>query len=87
MRYTQTHGEHLKLARDKDSSYYDQGGIEVFDVIKAKLTQEQFEGYLLGNAIKYTLRRNWKTPEDTSRDDTKAANYSRWLQEITCKQS
>lgn len=76
------------MARDKDSSYYDQGGIEVFDVIKAKLTEEQFKGYLLGNAIKYTLRMNWKTPDNPGRDAIKAANYTRWLEEeINGKQS
>jgi len=32
------------------------GGIETIDFIKAKLTAEQFEGYLLGNVIKYLSR-------------------------------
>ena len=68
-----------KVARDEKSSYYDAGGIEVLDVIKAKLTPEQYRGYLLGNAIKYVLRLNWKdTPE---RDAEKAANYLTWLKE------
>lgn len=41
------------MSRDKNSSYYDAGGIETLDVIKAKLTNDQYQGYLLGNAIKY----------------------------------
>ncbi len=32
------------------------GGIETIDFIKAKLTEEQFKGYLAGNVIKYLSR-------------------------------
>ena len=65
------------MSRDVKSSYYDQGKIEVFDVIKAKLTSEQFIGFLLGNAIKYSLRANWKGKQE--RDLEKLVNYSTWL--------
>jgi hypothetical protein len=40
--------------------HYTAGGIEVIDVIKAKLTEEQFVGYLKGSAIKYILRSGHK---------------------------
>lgn len=70
------------MSRDKLSSYYDAGGIESLDVIKAKLTSEQYEGYLLGNALKYMMRINFKTPDMRSRDAKKAANYSKWLAEL-----
>jgi hypothetical protein len=40
------------------------GGIEAIEVIEAKLTPEQFEGYCLGNAIKYLLRCNHKGAKD-----------------------
>lgn len=69
------------MSRDPSSSYYDAGGIETFDIIKAKLTAEQFAGYLLGNAIKYTCRMMHKTPVNPSRDAEKASNYSKWLKE------
>ena len=69
------------MSRDENSSYYDAGGIEVFDVIKAKLTPEQFEGYLLGNTIKYSLRMMHKTPNNPERDAVKAANYAGWLKD------
>ena len=36
--------------------HYKVGGVETIDYIKAKMTQEQYEGYLLGNVIKYTSR-------------------------------
>ena len=67
------------MARDRKSDYYDVGGIETFDVIKAKLSKEQYVGYLLGNSIKYSLRLNFKG--DRLRDAEKAANYMKWLHE------
>lgn len=70
------------MSRDKDSSYYDAGGIETLDIIKAKLTSKQYEGYLLGNALKYSCRVNFKTPEARSRDAQKASNYTRWFNEL-----
>ena len=70
------------MSKDKNSSYYDVGGIEVLDVIKAKLTPEQYSGYLLGNAIKYQLRMMHKTPDNPKRDAEKAANYSAWLRDL-----
>jgi hypothetical protein len=69
------------MSRDKNSTYYDVGGIEVLDVIKAKLTSEQYIGYLLGNAIKYTCRANFKG--SMARDIEKAANYTKWIGELT----
>ena len=69
------------MSKDDKSSYYDAGGIETLDVIKAKLTPAQYEGYLLGNAIKYQLRMMHKTPDKPGRDAEKAANYSKWLSE------
>lgn len=58
------------MSIDPKSSYYDKGGIEVIAIIKAKLTPEQYEGFLLGNAMKYILRCNWK--ENKQRDIEKA---------------
>jgi hypothetical protein len=36
--------------------HYTVGGIETIDYIEAKLTKEQFKGYLKGNIIKYISR-------------------------------
>lgn len=41
-------------------SHYTVGGIETVDYIKAKLTKEQFEGYCIGNVIKYVSRYRYK---------------------------
>ena len=62
------------MSIDEKSTYYDQGGIETIEIIKAKLTKEQFIGYLLGNIIKYSCRRNWKG--QARRDDEKVDTYA-----------
>lgn len=67
----------LNCRKDPKSRYYDQGNIEVLDIIQAKLTPEQWEGYLLGNLIKYSCRANWKG--DFSRDIEKINFYSGYL--------
>ena len=36
--------------------HYKIGGIETIAYIEAKLTKEQFKGYLVGNVIKYICR-------------------------------
>lgn len=50
--------------------------VEVLDIIKAVLTKEQFEGFLHGNVIKYTLRTNKKNGVE---DLEKAHKYLGWL--------
>ena len=69
-----------KIGIDKKASYYDAGGIHVLEIIKAKLTPEQFEGYLLGNAMKYSLRANFKGC--FGRDCEKMQYYSKLLSTI-----
>ncbi|MDR9786780.1 MAG: DUF3310 domain-containing protein [Peptococcaceae bacterium MAG4] len=44
--------------------HYMTGGIETIDFIKAKLTEEQFKGYLAGNVIKYLSRFEHKAGEE-----------------------
>jgi hypothetical protein len=67
------------VSKDPKSTYYDAGGIETLDVIKAKLTPQQYVGYLLGNLIKYSCRANFKGQAD--RDKEKIAHYADALQE------
>lgn len=40
--------------------HYKTGGIEPIDYMKAKLTKEQFDGFLIGNVIKYVSRYSHK---------------------------
>lgn len=68
------------MSRDEKSAYYDHGGIETIDIIKAKLTPEQYKGYLLGTQIRYACRLNWK--ENPGRDAEKMSHYAKWLTEF-----
>jgi len=71
------------MSKDKIASYYDAGGIETLDIIKAKLTPEQYQGYLLGCSLKYQCRlmHKFSDEKDRKRDAQKAYNYARWLVE------
>ena len=63
-----------------NSDHYS-GAIETIEFIKDKLTDEQFEGFLLGNAIKYISGANKK--DDKKKDRQKALIYLFWAnQEI-----
>lgn len=50
-------------------------GIEVIDVIKGLLTEEQYLGWLLGNALKYQFRAGKKDPKKLIEDYKKAHNF------------
>lgn len=69
------------MAVDPQSTYYDAGGIETLDVVKAKLTEEQYRGWLLGNVIKYALRANFKN-DTPDRDCEKIAVYAGLLKDV-----
>ena len=40
--------------------HYTRGGIETLDVIRAKMSSDSFQGYLMGNVLKYLLRCEYK---------------------------
>lgn len=65
------------MSTDPMAEYYDAGGIETIEIIRAKLTPEQFRGYLLGNLLKYACRMNFKGCP--GRDAEKAGQYAGWL--------
>lgn len=62
-----------KTIKDPKARYYDQGGIETLDIIKAKLTPDQYKGFLIGNVIKYACRVNFKN--QSKRDAEKIKFY------------
>ena len=59
--------------------HYTQGGIEVIEYIRAKLSEPQFVGYCLGNTLKYVSRAGHKG--DALEDYRKAQVYLRWAVE------
>lgn len=52
--------------------HYTAGSIECIDAIKAATTQEEFEGFLRGNVLKYLWRCNLKS------NKTEDLNKARW---------
>lgn len=63
-------------------AHYQQGGIETFDYIRAKLTSHELDGYLKGNIIKYVSRERLKNGTE---DLKKAQWYLDKLVEIRGK--
>ena len=59
--------------------HYKAGGIEVIDVLRAKLTPEELRGFLKGNAVKYLMRAGRKDGEKDMEDYKKAAWYTQML--------
>ena len=62
-------------------SHYTQGGIECIEAIKASMSQEEFLGYLKGNAIKYVWRYRMK---GKAKEDLQKAQWylNRLLEEL-----
>ena len=60
--------------------HYKVGGIETIDYMQAKLTKEEFIGYLKGNILKYTSRLGHK---DASKQEAgKIVWYAKKLEEV-----
>ena len=64
-------------------SHYKTGGIETIEYQKAKLSKEEFTGYLKGNIIKYISRAGKKN--DMTLDDYKKAQWylKRLIEEVS----
>lgn len=58
-------------------AHYTVGGYEAIDIIRAKLTPEEYRGYCKGNILKYVMRANYKGHHD--QDCKKAAWYGEEL--------
>jgi hypothetical protein len=61
--------------------HYLVGGIEAIDVIKSRLSPEEYQGYLKGNHLKYILRYPFKS--NPEQDLEKAEWYINKLREAT----
>ena len=63
------------LVRNKESSYYDKGGVSLVSIWKAKLTLEERKGLFKGTALKYIIRAGNKTGNSAKKDILKAIDY------------
>lgn len=61
-------------------SYYKDMVHEPIEVMKERMTYEQFEGFLWGNIIKYALRYSRK--EEKEKTAEKIMQYASWLSDI-----
>jgi hypothetical protein len=68
-------------ANKRGSEHYHIGGLDVIEVLKAKLTPIQYEGFVLGNIIKYSLRYNGVGPDKREEDLEKLEHYKHLLVE------
>lgn len=64
-------------------AHYKVGNFEVIDIIQARLTPEEFAGFLKGNRIKYCLRAGHKDEE--IQDIEKECWYARRLVDFFSK--
>lgn len=58
--------------------YYERSAMQPLEVMQRIMTAEQFEGFLLGNCIKYRMRCENKGQRDS--DMYKARQYAYWLE-------
>jgi hypothetical protein len=59
--------------------HYKDMGVQPWDVMQNVLTSDEFEGYLKGNIIKYSMRQGKKAGSD---DAGKAQHYLQKLKEV-----
>ena len=60
----------------KDATHYMEGAMQAVEVCQALMTKEQFDGFLLGNIIKYRMRAKYKGKYDE--DIRKSEQYNYW---------
>ena len=63
----------------KGPAHYTMGGLEVITILKAKLSREEFYGFLFGTAMTYLFRHQLKG--NPGLDLAKAKKYLEWMQE------
>lgn len=71
-------------AKDKfyDTHYAAMASLEPIEVMQLIMSREEFEGFLKGNIIKYTMRAGRKLGEAAEKDIAKANRYKQWLMKV-----
>ena len=67
--------DHLQVG----GNHYKDMGLQPWEVMENVLTSEEFEGFLKGNIIKYSMRQGKKADSD---DESKAKHYLMKLKEV-----
>ena len=58
--FVTNNNEELKMEDSINPEHYKKGGIETIEYMKAKMSKEEFYGYIKGNALKYISREGLK---------------------------
>lgn len=61
----------------KEATHYQESAAQPLQIMQAIMTYEQFEGFLMGNIIKYRMRAKYKGKYDE--DMRKSNQYAYWL--------
>ena len=77
------HGHVFPFPTASCPQHYAVGGVEVIDIIRTKLTPEEFQGHCRANVLKYIFRYPNK---GGVRDLDKAIQYLKWLKECVEEQ-
>ena len=65
-----------------DTHYAAMACLEPIEVMQLIMSREEFEGFLKGNIIKYTMRAGRKLGEAAEKDIAKANRYKQWLMKV-----
>lgn len=77
-----THGKQQEVPQDTSSgasdhqNHYKAAARQPIEFMQELMSPEAFDGFLLGNILKYRLRAGFK--DDTEKDLEKAAQYAHW---------
>lgn len=75
-------GEHTDDGTSDRQNHYKNAARQPIEFMQELMTPEAFDGFLLGNILKYRLRAGFK--DDANKDIEKAAQYAYW-RELTQK--
>jgi len=68
--------EHTDSGTSERQSHYKNAARQPIEFMQELMTPEAFDGFLLGNILKYRLRAGFK--DDANKDIEKAAQYAYW---------
>ena len=59
-----------------NQEHYKKAAMQPIEVMQRLFTKEQFLGFLIGNYIKYEMRKDYKNSQE--QDENKARQYAYW---------
>jgi len=72
-------GLNVDIGSAATSQHYNGFAIQPIELMQIALSPEEFQGFLKGNLMKYTIRAGQKQGEAPEKDNNKAKQYKLWL--------